>query len=83
MIHVGDTVQDSITKVRGIVMVESEWLYGCRRIGIQPLKLKDGAPRDVEWYDEPRLLVLKTKRSKNILSGGGPSRERNVLRKDG
>ncbi len=55
MIQLGDKVRDSITGYSGIVVAITEWLYGCRRIGVQAQELKDGKPVEECWFDEQRL----------------------------
>ena len=57
-IHLGDRVRDKITKLSGIAVGVTEWLYGCRRIGVQPEEGKDGKPIEQFWVDEPQLEVV-------------------------
>lgn len=52
MINLGDNATDSMTGYFGIVVGITEWLYGCRRIAIQAIALKDGKPQEPEWFDE-------------------------------
>jgi len=59
MINLGDVAQDTITGFKGVVIGVGQWLYGCRRISIQPEELKDGKPMEHVTFDEPQLRVLK------------------------
>jgi hypothetical protein len=56
-VRLGAKMKDTITDLEGIVVCRSEWLHGDVRVGIQPQALKDGAIVDVQWIDEPRLVV--------------------------
>lgn len=58
-IELGDRVKDRITKRTGIVVSITDWLYGCRRIQIEPEKAKDGK---FEHFviDEPQCQLVKT-----------------------
>lgn len=59
MAQFGDEAIDTITSFTGIVIGITEWLNGCRRIGIQPQTLdKDGKPPEVQWFDEQQVGVL-------------------------
>ena len=59
MIELGDRVKDKISGLKGIVVGISNYLYGCRRISIQPEESKDGKP--AEWFtiDEPQVDVVE------------------------
>jgi len=65
MIELGDRVKDKISGLKGIVVGISNYLYGCKRVSIQPEEAKDGKP--AEWYtvDEPQLEIVK----KSVVSG--------------
>ena len=58
-VELGDRVKDRITGMTGIVYGISNWLYGCRRITVQPEKEKDGKPADTFCVDEPQLRITK------------------------
>lgn len=66
----GDRVRDKVTRFEGIVISRADHISGCNTYGVQPVDLKDGAPQDVRWFDEPRLegtgkrvrLVVDTRR---------------------
>lgn len=54
-VKLGDSVQDRMTGFKGVAVGVTEWLYGCRRIAVQSVELKDGKPIEPEWFDEQRL----------------------------
>lgn len=58
MVELGDRVKDKISGLAGIAVAISVYLYGCKRIGVQPEESKDGKPS--EWFtvDEPQLEIL-------------------------
>ena len=58
-VELGDRVKDVITGMTGIVFGISDWLYGCRRITVQPEKEKDGKPAETFCVDEPQLKITK------------------------
>lgn len=75
MIKLGDKVKDKITGYTGIVIGVSEFLQGCRRVGVQTQKLHEGKPIDAIWFDEPQLEIVKTKKriiKKKPGNSGGP-----------
>jgi hypothetical protein len=37
----------------------TDWLYGCRRVSVQPEGAKDNRPGDMFCVDAPQLKVLK------------------------
>jgi len=60
MIGLGDRIKDRISGVTGIVTSVSDFLYGCRRLGLQPEGHKDGKPAESFWIDEPQAILLKS-----------------------
>lgn len=54
-IELGDRAKDRITGFEGIVVAEMAWLFGCRRLTLQPEALKDGKPVDRQTFDEPEV----------------------------
>lgn len=60
-IELGDRVEDKITKFKGIVIGITDWLYGCRRIAIQPetINKTTGEAGLPQTFDEPQLKVIK------------------------
>jgi hypothetical protein len=59
VIELGDRVKDKISGLSGIAVGITNYLYGCRRISVQPEQAKDGKP--AEWFtvDEPQLDLVK------------------------
>lgn len=56
--QLGDRVADAISGYTGIVVGITDWLYGCRRVGVQSEKTnKDGKRTEPEWFDEGQLTV--------------------------
>ena len=53
--ELGQFVKDKVTGFTGIVIGRSNHISGCDTFGVQPATLKDGAPQDCKWFDEPRL----------------------------
>lgn len=53
--RLGETVRDKVTGFKGIVTSAARHLSGCDTYGVVPTALKDGAPQDTRWFDEPRL----------------------------
>lgn len=71
----GDVVKDSITGFRGVVICESKYLHGCRRLTLQPDYLKDGKPIESQTFDEPQLVVIKKATHASTGITGGPRPE--------
>lgn len=62
-IQLGDKCKDLVTGYEGVVVARTEWLNGCIRVTLQCDKLdKDGKPQDTYTFDEPQLVVLKTRK---------------------
>lgn len=60
VVELGDKVRDPITGFKGTAVAVTQWLFGCRRISIQPEGLdKDGDMFAVQAFDEPQLKVTK------------------------
>lgn len=60
-VNLGDKVKDRITGFEGIAISKTEYLYGCMRVQVQPIKLgKVGEPQDTRVFDEPQLEILKS-----------------------
>jgi hypothetical protein len=73
--HLGDTLQDTLTGFSGIAVCCTEYLYGCRRWGLQPTMFKDGAPAAWVHFDEPQLVrvkAVKTLAGATSAPTGGP-----------
>ncbi len=83
--QLGDTVKDSISGFEGVVIGITEWIYGCRRCGVQPKILHDGKPIPAEWFDSPQLHVIERNGEpigKDPKAPGGPRDDRASARKD-
>ena len=61
-VQLGDTVKDTILGYKGVVTQITEYLYGCRRVGIE-LKGHEGKLEEFT-FDEPRLEIVKSKAPK-------------------
>lgn len=60
--ELGDQVKDKISGFTGIVTSVTDFIAGCRRIGVTPQELKlDGSPIEIQAFDEPNLEVLGKK----------------------
>ena len=51
-------IADKISGMKGIASSITEFMYGCRRIGISPRELKDGRPIEEMIFDEPQLTII-------------------------
>ncbi len=72
-IQLGDIARDTITGYEGKVVGVTDWLYQCRRIGLQSMKLdKDGGPRDIEWFDELQCSLMENIPVISRDDNGGP-----------
>lgn len=57
-IKLGCKAKDTITGFTGIVTSITEWLNGCRRVGIQPQELKDGSIVKEHVFDIEQLEYI-------------------------
>ena len=77
----GDQVTDPMTGFKGTVIAITQWMYGCRRVTVQPKGLnKDGELFDTQQFDEPQLKVTKAAKTpaavkKRRAKTGGPRPE--------
>ena len=72
-IVLGSRVKDKITGFTGIMVATTTHLNGCNRVGVQPIKLKDGIPQDPVWLDEMDVeVVKKNEKVKGFDKTGGP-----------
>lgn len=56
MVELGSVVRDIITGQVGVAVARVKWLYGCERIGVEPLALnKDGKAEETAWFDDQRI----------------------------
>lgn len=75
-IQLGDVARDTITGFTGVVIADTKWLHGCRRLTLQPAKLDDkGAPVMSQTFDEPQLERLPDTPIKGTSETGGPRPE--------
>ena len=73
-IKLGDKVKDSITGYIGICVGITEFMNGCRRIGIQGKKLdQNNLPVDLYWIDETTVSVVAPKKIKRKQTTKGAS----------
>ncbi len=67
----GDLARDFLSGFQGTVVCISKWLYGCRRLTLQPPGLdQKGAPLDSQTFDEDQLELVETKEEKGTPTGG-------------
>lgn len=76
--ELGDTLRETVTGFKGVVMVRAEYSTGCIHYGLQSSKLKDGVMQDWYWLDASRLELVKSRKvkfnvDKNKPSGAFPS----------
>lgn len=55
-IKLGEVVRDTLTGYKGTVIAITDWLWGPRRITIQPHGLHEGKPIEPQTFDEPNIL---------------------------
>jgi len=55
--EMGDTVQDTVTGMKGVVTAVSLYLNGCRRCLVEGT-FEGNKPLEC-WFDDTRLLILK------------------------
>ena len=60
LIKLGDKVKDRVSGFEGIAVGVYTYLYGCRRIGVQPCTLKeDGSVKALHAFDEHQLVIIE------------------------
>jgi len=76
MIKLGDKVKDRISGFEGIATGVAEYLNGCTRILIEPVKLdEDGKMLKSIWFDDVQVeIVAKGAFAKGKTKVGGPAR---------
>lgn len=72
IVKLGEEVKDTVTNYKGIVICISEFLNGCRRIGVQAKMKKDGTVADAIYFDEPQLRVVGKGVTEGRHDTGGP-----------
>lgn len=72
-LQLGDKIQDTLSKLIGIVTSLSIHLHGCITVGVKPMGLKHGLPLATQWFDAPQLIVVKDSAAeKSSGKDGGP-----------
>lgn len=95
-LDLGDRIKCRISGFSGIVESATDFLHGCRRLGVGPETLHEGKSIAREYFDEPELeLTAKAVLQPVALSvrpapapeqrrsNGGPTRETAGFRRDG
>jgi hypothetical protein len=58
-IKLGHIVKDRISGFTGVVVARTEWLFGCVRVNVEPMKLdKDDKAVGSRVFDEPQLEIV-------------------------
>ena len=83
IVHLGDSVRDTVTGLKGVVIGVCEYLYGCRRVIVQPPIDKAGKYVEAIWIDEPQVRVLvsaavKASAKQRKLQPAGPRDEQRI-----
>ena len=55
----GDLVKDKITGFTGVVVCVLDYLHGCIRLAVQDKELKDGLPKEVQYYDQHQITMVE------------------------
>lgn len=58
-IELGDSARDVITGFEGVIVAETIWMQGCRRLTVQPRDVHDGKPIEAVTFDETQLALVK------------------------
>lgn len=74
-LKLGDTARDTISGFTGVVVADTKWLHGCRRLTLQPRELHEGKPVGTETFDEPQLALVPKTAERGTAAGGGPRPE--------
>jgi hypothetical protein len=75
-LQLGDEVKDTISGLSGVVVAETQWLHGCRRLTVQPRTLHEGKPIEGHTFDEGQLeRVTKQAVPVGSRDKGGPRPE--------
>jgi len=69
----GDKTKDKITGFVGLVVCRTQWLNQCNTYGIRSQTLKDGAPIEPQYFDEPQMELVKGKVMPKNQHTGGPN----------
>jgi hypothetical protein len=72
-IRLGMIAQDMISGFKGVVYGVTEWLNGCKRYCLKPMKLNEGKLIEEQWFDEGDLKIIQNDfRDEPVKSTGGP-----------
>lgn len=74
-VKLGQRVREKFSGIEGTVIGITDWLYGCRRITIQPDGQKDGKPLEHFGADEPQCEVIEPTPAPASRPTGGPRDE--------
>ena len=55
----GDLVKDKITGFTGVVVCVLDYLHGCIRVAVQDKELKDGLPKECQYYDQHQIAMVE------------------------
>ena len=72
--NLGDQVEDNITQFNGIIVCRTQWLHNCNTYGVRSKELKDGAPVDLQYFDEPQLKCVLAEEFESSRETGGPEK---------
>ncbi len=74
MTKLGQTVEDTVSGFKGVVIARTEWLNGCTRICVQPRVNEKGELPDAKDFDEPQLRVMdEAAHRRGSVDTGGPT----------
>lgn len=72
VVKLGQKVRDTITGLEGIAVARTVWMYGCVRITVQPMEVKEGKPAEMVFVDEPQLEIVREKAAPEAAPAHGP-----------
>jgi len=56
--NLGDEVKDVVTGCVGLVMAITDWMYGCKRLMVQPSDPKKKTPVDSFQVDIDQVIII-------------------------
>lgn len=59
-IQLGKTYTDQVTGFRGVATGYVQYLTGCNQVLLIPKVDKDGKVREGQWFDEQRMVEVKS-----------------------
>ncbi len=81
-IALGSMVRDKHSGFAGKVVSRTDFLYGCRRYGVQAEGLHEGKPIETQYFDEPQLETNIEVMPEKTSSTGGPRDMSGIRRPD-